>query len=233
MNPFRFSTKYIDSETSLAYFGYRYYNPDTGRWINRDPIGEMGGANLYLAISNDPVTSIDSLGQKSGKCFLCRDRRESRRQKREARRNRRADRIKSFKNHFKYDSQGRELLSHFLTGNGFSKYIDDDPEWSSYMMDNELLRGELEHELRIKSVNMCKEGVKEGTIVKINERVSVVMENGEGIIGYHYLHGPNTDVGGFRMWGTATVVNNKCDECEIRFDLRYIWNDVMEIMSHW
>jgi RHS repeat-associated protein len=41
-NPFRFSTKYVDSETNLAYFGYRYYNPETGRWLNRDPIGEEG-----------------------------------------------------------------------------------------------------------------------------------------------------------------------------------------------
>ncbi len=34
-NPFRFSTKYTDVETGLSYFGYRYYNPETGRWLNR------------------------------------------------------------------------------------------------------------------------------------------------------------------------------------------------------
>ena len=39
-NPFRFSTKYTDDETGLLYYGYRYYNPSTGRWINRDPIKE-------------------------------------------------------------------------------------------------------------------------------------------------------------------------------------------------
>ena len=32
-NPFRFSTKYQDDETDLLYYGYRYYNPSTGRWI--------------------------------------------------------------------------------------------------------------------------------------------------------------------------------------------------------
>jgi RHS repeat-associated protein len=35
-NPFRFSTKYTDTETNLSYFGYRYYNPETGRWLNRN-----------------------------------------------------------------------------------------------------------------------------------------------------------------------------------------------------
>src|SRR5688572_29073516 len=34
--PFRFSTKYQDSETGLYYFGYRYYNAETGRWLSRD-----------------------------------------------------------------------------------------------------------------------------------------------------------------------------------------------------
>ncbi|MDT8388979.1 MAG: RHS repeat-associated core domain-containing protein [Lentisphaeria bacterium] len=37
----RFSTKYLD-EHGLYYYGRRCYNPEIGRWINRDPIGEMG-----------------------------------------------------------------------------------------------------------------------------------------------------------------------------------------------
>jgi RHS repeat-associated protein len=37
-NPFRFSTKYQDDETDLLYYGYRYYNAGTGRWLSRDPI---------------------------------------------------------------------------------------------------------------------------------------------------------------------------------------------------
>jgi RHS repeat-associated protein len=42
LNPFRFSTKYQDDETDFLYYGFRYYNPSTGRWPNRDPIGEPG-----------------------------------------------------------------------------------------------------------------------------------------------------------------------------------------------
>jgi RHS repeat-associated protein len=61
-NPFRFSTKYTDSETGLSYFGYRYYNPETGRWLNRDPIEEKGGLNLYGYVQNGPISKNDRLG---------------------------------------------------------------------------------------------------------------------------------------------------------------------------
>ncbi|MEI6424778.1 MAG: RHS repeat-associated core domain-containing protein, partial [Lentisphaerota bacterium] len=42
-NPFRFSSEYFDSETGLVYYNFRYYSPELGRWINRDPIQELGG----------------------------------------------------------------------------------------------------------------------------------------------------------------------------------------------
>ena len=61
-NPFRFSTKYQDDESDLIYYGYRYYDPSTGRWLNRDPIGEMGGANLYEAFYNNPLSYVDRNG---------------------------------------------------------------------------------------------------------------------------------------------------------------------------
>jgi len=61
-NTFRFSTKYFDDETSLSYYGYRYYNPSTGRWLNRDPIGENGGNNLLAFVRNDGVNRLDILG---------------------------------------------------------------------------------------------------------------------------------------------------------------------------
>ncbi len=59
---YRFSTKPQDFETGLYYYGYRYYDPVTGRWPSRDPIGEMGGVNLYGFVGNDPIKWIDRFG---------------------------------------------------------------------------------------------------------------------------------------------------------------------------
>ena len=61
-NPFRFSTKYLDAETGLYYYGYRYYSTTLGRWINRDPSGENGGINLYAFVTNSPITYADLVG---------------------------------------------------------------------------------------------------------------------------------------------------------------------------
>ena len=72
-NPFRFSTKYQDEETDLLYYGYRYYNASTGRWLSRDPIGEAGGLNLYGFCRNDGCNAVDARGHYprfAGSC-LC------------------------------------------------------------------------------------------------------------------------------------------------------------------
>ena len=59
---YRFSTKPRDIETGLYYYGYRYYDPMTGRWPSRDPIEEEGGINLYGFVGNVGVYSVDLLG---------------------------------------------------------------------------------------------------------------------------------------------------------------------------
>ena len=61
-NPFRFSTKYWDKETGLYYYGYRFYEPQHGMWLSRDPLGEAGGFNLYAFVQNDPINNVDYLG---------------------------------------------------------------------------------------------------------------------------------------------------------------------------
>ena len=61
-NPFRFSSEYFDEETGLVYYNYRYYTPELGRWISRDPIEEQGGMNLYAFIRNNSITIFDNLG---------------------------------------------------------------------------------------------------------------------------------------------------------------------------
>ena len=59
---YQFSTKEYDTCTGLNYYGYRFYSPALGRWINRDPIGERGGVNLFAFVLNSPVGQVDYLG---------------------------------------------------------------------------------------------------------------------------------------------------------------------------
>ena len=52
--------------------GLRYYNPTLGRWVNRDPIGELGGVALMTFLANTPVDATDSLGlSASGQLHGC------------------------------------------------------------------------------------------------------------------------------------------------------------------
>ena len=62
VNTVQFSSKERDAFTAFYYYGLRYYNPSTGRWINRDPIGERGGRNLYCSCVNNLINLFDALG---------------------------------------------------------------------------------------------------------------------------------------------------------------------------
>jgi RHS repeat-associated protein len=57
-----FSTKPTLGNHKLHYYGYRWYDASNGRWINRDPIEEKGGLNLYGFVGNDGVGMWDLLG---------------------------------------------------------------------------------------------------------------------------------------------------------------------------
>ncbi len=59
---FGFQGQFRDRETGWYNYGYRFYAPELGRWIKRDPIGEYGGFILYLFSSQNPINQIDRLG---------------------------------------------------------------------------------------------------------------------------------------------------------------------------
>ncbi|WP_232447172.1 RHS repeat-associated core domain-containing protein [Burkholderia ubonensis] len=61
----RFQGQYLDRETGLHYNTFRFYDPDIGRFINPDPIGLLGGLNLYRYASN-PLAWIDPWGWACG-----------------------------------------------------------------------------------------------------------------------------------------------------------------------
>ena len=51
--------------TGLYNFRARWYDPVTGRWLSKDPIGLEGGLNLYVFCENDPVNNCDPYGENA------------------------------------------------------------------------------------------------------------------------------------------------------------------------
>ena len=45
--PFKYQGQYYDSEVELCYNRFRYYQPETGRYISEDPIKLLGGFNVF------------------------------------------------------------------------------------------------------------------------------------------------------------------------------------------
>jgi RHS repeat-associated protein len=61
--PFGFAGGLYDTDTSLVRFGARDYDPQTGRFVSKDPILFAGGStNLYSYTFNDPINFIDPNG---------------------------------------------------------------------------------------------------------------------------------------------------------------------------
>ncbi|MQT49930.1 hypothetical protein GHO40_24895 [Pseudomonas helleri] len=72
-NPLRFQGQYFDTETGLHYNRYRYYDPQVGRFISKDPIGFAGGLNVY-AYAPNPGGWVDPLGLMAKiTCPICCD----------------------------------------------------------------------------------------------------------------------------------------------------------------
>ncbi len=53
------------NDMGVTFYGYRYYDPVTGRWPSRDPIEEYGGINLHAFVGNNGISRIDLYGLKS------------------------------------------------------------------------------------------------------------------------------------------------------------------------
>jgi len=61
--PFGFAGGLHDRDTNLVHFGYREYDPYTGKWTTKDPIDFSGGdSNLYGYVLEDPVNLVDPEG---------------------------------------------------------------------------------------------------------------------------------------------------------------------------
>jgi RHS repeat-associated protein len=69
-NPLTFSSEIHDFTLGLQYYNYRHLNVLDGRWVNRDPIGERGGVNVYGLCKNNVFMKVDFLG-RSDCCDEC------------------------------------------------------------------------------------------------------------------------------------------------------------------
>ena len=66
--PIQWSSEYVDTETTLAYYNYRYYSTTMGRWLSRDKISELK-EYPYIFVRNSPTTWVDYIGHKKSRMW--------------------------------------------------------------------------------------------------------------------------------------------------------------------
>ena len=66
-NPFTYTGRFHDVETGLYYYRARHYQPSLGRFVQRDPAGQVDGANPYQYGAGNPVARLDPRGL----CVAC------------------------------------------------------------------------------------------------------------------------------------------------------------------
>lgn len=129
---------------------------------------------------------------------------------------------------FDNDWAGRAILDRYLTG-GDDWVLDNDPTWTQYMQDNpsltEQMAGYNDAQAAAAVQQYLRSGETNGTF---DTTSSVALENGEGIVGYQYLHGTNADVGGFQHRGSTTVTPLPDGTYRVTVASHYRWNDVID-----
>jgi RHS repeat-associated protein len=66
----RYPGQYYDSETGLNYNYFRDYDPQTGRYVESDPLGLVAGINTYSYVTASPIFNIDSFGLDQTVCYF-------------------------------------------------------------------------------------------------------------------------------------------------------------------
>ncbi|RTE50614.1 hypothetical protein [Actinobaculum sp. 352] len=139
------------------------------------------------------------------------------------------------KGDFSNDWAGRAILGRYLSGGG-DWNIDNDPNWTEYMENHESLSGDVQSlSEQMESYNDSqavaaveeyqRSGQKSGSF---DTTSAVEIDNGEGIVGYQYLHGTNADAGGFKHSGTTSVRPLPDGNYEVTIDSTYQWNDIID-----
>jgi hypothetical protein len=125
------------------------------------------------------------------------------------------------------DWAGEAILDRYLTGRG-DWYITDDAKWTAYMEASSLLRRQVNDKLgEIVQGNAAV--LKPGAKTVIDATFHAEVENGEGIVGYQYLHGSNKDAGDFKASGSLHTLHVSPEgNAEFSASLRLTWNDLID-----
>jgi RHS repeat-associated protein len=204
--PFRFTGKERDSETGLYYFGARYLNPQTSMWLSADPA--MGEYIPQAPINDEAKKQNQNLPGLGG--------------------------VFNYVNLHAYhyagnnpvvlidpdgrDEFGREILWHYLFGEGKPLFLDNQ-KWSDYMKNNSLLHDQIENELQ-KFASQNQDIRSRHFFIQFHAEI----ENGESVDGYQYLHGTNSKVGDFQLSGYMY----RNEDGTITFTYTAQWNDIID-----
>ena len=144
---------------------------------------------------------------------------------------------------WRQDGPGRIILLHYLWGEGRPLDIRDDPYWTDYLIGDggdtdytdykdpprsvsERFRDTLQNQVANIASNLVDQG-KSGDSIPAATRFHAEIPNGEGVIGYNYLHGTNSKVGDFLIAGWANVTPTE-GGTRVDFEGSFVWNDIID-----
>ncbi|MFZ2257997.1 MAG: hypothetical protein WAV55_07650 [Clostridiaceae bacterium] len=113
---------------------------------------------------------------------------------------------------------GRGILYWYLFMRG-APFITSGGFYGKYMMNNKVLTK------KVRSLILpIGKNLSNGNSININKTTTMIIDNGEDIIGYQYLHGTNSSVGGFNISGNIS----KDLQGNVTYNLMYTWNDLID-----
>ena len=213
VNPIRYRGYYYDSETELYYLQSRYYDAEVGRFLNADEQINSGllGINVFIYCENNPVLYIDPSGCKGYiDLFNFRD-------------------IMGFM--FEQaviacmaDPFSKEILSHWINGNGKTKYIYNNESWTNYLLGNQTLKKKL-NAIILSAIRKKQKSFAQKTHISLTSHINGGV--GGYRTGYELLNGSNSTVGDFYVAGDIISTKFNGMNCYLAKGY-FIFNDIVD-----
>lgn len=134
---------------------------------------------------------------------------------------------------FAWDDQAEVIYNHWYKGNGQELVIDNDNNWTLYMMNAASFKSQVKGYLDVilQETKMSKEAIGASkTVIKTEHPV---LQANNYFYGYGLMHGTNSTVGGLGIVGELTKAKSKidpanCNSFIVEMNMRYTWNDIMD-----